>query len=127
MWKKTPLTGAATPAYLRCLFGAPALLPMTTHLYEVVRDIAEIGALVWDALAFCPGGEIVLVRKVNGEIFSWRYPSQYTFLFLKYEAHLQPLTEECPRLHDLAQRLMDDWPRPRPQLGSGAPYLRLAE
>lgn len=97
---------------------------MKPQCFEVIRDIAEIGALVWDVLVF-GGSDIVLVRKRYGKVDSWLYPSQYTFLFLKYEDHLMPMDSEGLRLHDLAQAELERLPRPSLLRASGAPYLVL--
>jgi hypothetical protein len=90
--------------------------------YAVNRPIPEIGARVWDVLAW-DYPQVILSRKRNGEWSHWTYPLHYVFLFLKYEDHLQPLFEECPRMIQLARLAVGDPRSPRPE--AEAPPLRL--
>lgn len=81
--------------------------------YEVVQNIPEIGARVWDVLVW-RYPDIYLCRKRGGEFQAWHYSSAYTFLFLKYEAtHLRPLDACSPPLEDLARQVVGGWPSPR--------------
>ena len=80
--------------------------------YEVIRNIPEIGARVWDVLVF-RNPDIYLCRKRGGTVQYWKYPPHYTFLFLAYEEHLAPLSPDAPRMVDLAQQAVGDWPQLR--------------
>lgn len=97
---------------------------MTTYEYEVVRNIPEIGARVWDVLVW-RHPDIYLCRKRQGQVRHWKYPIHYTFLFLAYEDHLTPMSPECPRLMELARQVVGDWPLLRQ--GPYARHLYLVE
>lgn len=97
---------------------------MPAYEYEVVRNIPEIGARVWDVLVW-RYPEIWLCRKRDGEIEHWKYPAHYTFLFLKYEDHLRPLSVEAPSMMSLARQAVGDWRPPLPE--PSVVRLRLVE
>ena len=97
---------------------------MPAYEYEVTRDIAEIGARVWDVLVW-RWPDVFLYRETRtGEILM-RYPGHWTFLLLKYQDHLRPLHQRCPAPLHLARIALGSsaWPAPE----SGAPHLRLVE
>ncbi len=85
---------------------------MRAYEYEVTRDIAEIGARVWDVLVWrWPDVFMYRVdRSGNEELF--RYPGHWTFLLLKYQDHLRPLHQSCPAPLHLAQIALGSrvWP-----------------
>ena len=76
---------------------------MPAYEYEVTQDIAEIGARVWDVLVW-DWPDVYLYRiDCDGNEESYLYPSHFTFLFLKYQDHLQPLSADCPAPLELAR------------------------
>lgn len=97
---------------------------MQAYKYEVTRDIAEIGALVWDVLVW-RYPEIFLVRKQDGQISYLKYDAHWWYIFLKYQSHLRPFSADCPSAVDLARQVVGS--SRLPPIRSAAPYLRVVE
>lgn len=76
---------------------------MAAHEYEVIRDIAEIGARVWDVILW-DWPDVFLYRiDRDGVETMKKYPAHWTFLLLKYRDHLRPLSPRCPAPIELAR------------------------
>lgn len=95
---------------------------MRTYEYEVQLPIPELGARVWDVIAW-RYPHVYLARKRGGKLTTWTYDNHWVFVLLKYEHHLRPLSSDAPRLLELARQVVGGWPLPRQ--GRCAPHLHL--
>ena len=95
-----------------------------TYRYEVIREIPEIGAKVWDLLIW-RYPDVYLQRKRAGKVTTYTYAPHYVFALLKYQTHLQPIGELTPPVRDLAQQVVGDWPQTPRQKSSR--HLRLVK
>ena len=93
-----------------------------THEYEVLQNIPEIGARVYDVLIW-RHPEVFLCRKRNGEVLHWKYPAHYSYAFLAYEDAMRPLQPDAPPVREILSRAVGDSLTPHPV--SSSRHLRL--